>query len=135
MPWCSGPTAPGWNVSLPGGGCASAAIADVGVRQNAAVSELCPYFAFTRPLRFGSTGEDVRALQKFLNCAGFPLSSSGPGSAGFETPNFASRTLKAMDAFQAAYVEDILAPVGAEKPTGIFATFSQKKTYSLMQAQ
>jgi hypothetical protein len=94
---------------------------------------LCPRYNFTRVLRFGDKGKDVQALQKFLNCAGFPLASSGPGSRGHETVYFVDRTLKSLDAFQIAHVAMILSPIGATIATGIFANHSQDVASSLMQ--
>ena len=47
---------------------------------------------FTRSLTIGSSGEDVKNLQKFLNAAGFKISNSGPGSPGSETNLFGSLT-------------------------------------------
>lgn len=42
--WCSGPTAPGWNVSLPGGGCGHSELA---FRFNQVMPDgtLCPFFS------------------------------------------------------------------------------------------
>lgn len=133
LPWCSGPSAPGWNTSLPGGGCGTLALTPPTVAPvvESTVAQ-CPYYNFTRQLRFGSTGEDVRALQKFLNCAGFALASSGAGSSGNETAVFSTRTLSSLKAFQLAYAADILTPAAAAKPTGIFAQYSKKKAYSFM---
>jgi hypothetical protein len=130
MPWCSGPLAPGWNASLPNGGCGTTAPAP-----SVAVASFCPAYRFTRTLRFGMTGEDVRALQRFLNCAGYSLGASGPGSAGNETTVFAQRTLASVNAFQSAYASQVLAPLELDAPTGIFARNSQTQAYALMQAQ
>jgi hypothetical protein len=99
------------------------------------VPTLCPYYHFTRTLRFGSTGEDVRALQKFLNCAGFKLAGSGPGSPGKETSLFVDMTYNALIKFQEVYKSDILTPINSNKGTGIFAQFSKAKAYSLMELQ
>ena len=57
---------------------------------------------FTRNLALGSTGEDVRALQKYLNSHGFPVASSGPGSPGNETLRFGGATRAALIQFQVA---------------------------------
>ncbi|HVZ75797.1 MAG TPA: LamG-like jellyroll fold domain-containing protein [Candidatus Paceibacterota bacterium] len=131
LPWCSGPQAPGWNSSLPNGGCGTTTT--VFARTN--TGTFCPYYHFTRQLRFGDKGPDVQALQKFLNCAGFSLGSSGPGSPGQETTYFVDRTLASLKKFQQAYASEILAPIGTTVPTGIFAQYSQKEAYSLMEAQ
>ena len=58
--------------------------------------------AFTRDLDVGSTGDDVKALQVFLNTHGYPLASSGPGSSGNETSTFGGLTQAALAKFQAA---------------------------------
>jgi hypothetical protein len=79
------------------------------------------------------TGEDVRALQKLMNCLGFTLAASGPGSSGKETNLFVDKTYAAVIKFQEAYAADILAPVSAAKGTGIFATYSQKKAAELIK--
>src|SRR3989344_2874334 len=57
---------------------------------------------FTRDLEVGGTGEDVRALQQFLNANGFMVTESGPGSPGNETIMFGGLTRAALAAFQAA---------------------------------
>jgi peptidoglycan hydrolase-like protein with peptidoglycan-binding domain len=76
-------------------------------------------------------GEDVRALQKLMNCLGFTLGRNGPGSVGNETDVFAKRTDAAVKHFQEMYSSDILAPVSATKGTGIFAAYSKKKAKTL----
>ena len=121
LPWCSGPNAPGWNISLPDGGCSKKVISN----------SVCPVYTFTRQLSFGMKGEDVRALQKLMNCLGFKLASTGPGSPGNETNLFVGKTHVAVVKFQEMYSSDILTPVNATKGTGIFATYSQKKVQAL----
>ena len=58
--------------------------------------------AFTRDLDIGSRGEDVRALQKYLNARGYPVAPSAEGSAGQETDYFGTLTQAALARFQAA---------------------------------
>jgi|GEM_PF-3134905 len=62
---------------------------------------------FTRTLNKNSTGEDVRALQIFLNQNGFIITPSGPGSPGNETTFFGDLTRDAVIKFQKANVENI----------------------------
>ena len=57
---------------------------------------------FTRNLEVGGTGDEVLALQKFLNANGFMIAESGPGSPGNETTTFGGLTRAALAAFQAA---------------------------------
>jgi len=61
-----------------------------------------PAFNFTRNLTVGSTGEDVRALQQFLNARGFTVAATGPGSIGNESTRFGPRTQAALARFQSA---------------------------------
>ncbi|HTE48449.1 MAG TPA: peptidoglycan-binding domain-containing protein, partial [Candidatus Paceibacterota bacterium] len=68
-----------------------------------AISETnTPICQFTRNLKTGATGEDVQALQKFLNDHSFPVASAGPGSPGKETSYFGSLTRRALIKFQSA---------------------------------
>ena len=137
LPWCSGPSAPGWNSSLPGGGCGKLALAASVPAGQLHVGDktACPYHQFSRQLKFGDKGPDVRALQQFLNCAGFLLGQSGPGSPGNETSNFSDRTLSSLKKFQQTFAADILIPIKVASPTGIFATYSQKKAVNMMSSR
>lgn len=136
LPWCSGPTAPGWNNNLPDGGCGislgAVAIAvtvestspetAVSVEEEVSVPEqddISAALMFTRTLRSNSQGEDVRLLQKFLNTHGFPLAETGVGSPGNETDYFGPMTWNALVKFQEAYATEVLAPWGLQKGTGI----------------
>ena len=58
-------------------------------------------FAFTRTLKLGSTGPDVKALQQFLNSQGFIISTvpGGPGSPGNETGILGRATRSALIKF------------------------------------
>jgi hypothetical protein len=55
-----------------------------------------------RDLELGAAGEDVRALQKFLNAHGFALATSGAGSPGQETGYFGALTKQALIRYQRA---------------------------------
>jgi len=64
---------------------------------------LSGFYKFTRNLKQGDTGEDVRELQKYLNSKGFALSPAGqPGSSGNETTVFGNATKNALIRFQQA---------------------------------
>jgi len=57
---------------------------------------------FTKDLEDGSTSEEVRCLQKFLNTNGYLISDSGPGSPGSETTLFREKTREALKKWQEA---------------------------------
>ena len=57
-------------------------------------------FSPKRNLYAGVSGEDVRALQKYLNGKGFIVSLSGAGSVGNETAYFGGKTKAALAKFQ-----------------------------------
>jgi peptidoglycan hydrolase-like protein with peptidoglycan-binding domain len=59
-------------------------------------------FEFTRGLELGSTGNDVRALQAYLNTHGYPVATTGAGSPGNETSYFGPGTQAALAEFQVA---------------------------------
>lgn len=67
-----------------------------------AQSALADSFIFTRNLSFGSIGQEVKELQKFLNNHGFFVAQSGFGSEGQETSFFGRLTRAALIKFQKA---------------------------------
>ncbi|MDP2593128.1 MAG: peptidoglycan-binding protein [bacterium] len=82
--------------------------------------------SFTRDLKLGDSGDDVKALQQYLNCVGFTISSEGPGSSGNETNYFGSLTKAALVAFQNAFADEILAPLNLSEGTGYFGERTRK---------
>ena len=58
--------------------------------------------SFERDLQLGSTGEDARALQVWLNAHGYAVALSGAGSSGNETAKFGGLTKAALAKFQAS---------------------------------
>jgi hypothetical protein len=70
--------------------------------QLAQAQPAAPSYTFTRDLTLGSKGDDVKALQQFLNSKGYTVASTGPGSAGNETTYFGSLTKAALAKYQAA---------------------------------
>jgi peptidoglycan hydrolase-like protein with peptidoglycan-binding domain len=58
--------------------------------------------ALTRDIEQGSSGEDVRTLQKMLNANGYQVAASGSGSAGNETIFFGPATKAAVIRYQIA---------------------------------
>jgi hypothetical protein len=95
---------------------------------------VCP-FTWTRDLRTGSTGADVKALQQFLNAdAETRVAATGAGSAGMETETFGPMTAAAVSKFQTKYRADILTPNGLVSPTGTFGPSSRAKANALCVA-
>ncbi len=58
--------------------------------------------SFTRNLKLGMKGLDVKLLQQFLNNNGFPVSKKGVGSKGRENTTFGPATKAALVRFQKA---------------------------------
>jgi peptidoglycan hydrolase-like protein with peptidoglycan-binding domain len=76
-------------------------------------------FSFTRYLSVGSTGEDVRNLQKILNSdPQTRVSLTGAGSPGQESDYFGAKTASALIKYQEKHREDILIPAGITSGTG-----------------
>ncbi len=66
-----------------------------------APAKVCPA-DFGRDLKLGVIGDDVKALQRYLNNNGFALADNGVGSKGRETIFFGSLTRQALARFQVA---------------------------------
>ena len=58
--------------------------------------------SFKRDLKVGLKGDDVKALQVYLNSKGFTVSAKGAGSPGAETTMFGNATRAALIKFQKA---------------------------------
>ncbi|OGH70159.1 MAG: hypothetical protein A2754_00640 [Candidatus Magasanikbacteria bacterium RIFCSPHIGHO2_01_FULL_47_8] len=95
-------------------------------------SALTPAFIFTRNLKIGYKGEDVRQLQKFLNAHGFTVSPAGAGSLGKETTYYGAATSKAVTKFQEKYKDELLKPLGLTRGNGVFNTLTRKKIQTIL---
>ena len=89
-------------------------------------------YTFTRDLKNGSRGEDVRMLQKFLNERGFMLAASGSGSPENETDYFGPLTHAALIRYQEFFMGEILNPVGLARGSGYFGSSTRKHFHSIM---
>ncbi len=90
-----------------------------------------PKYVFNNDLSFGSTGKDVQILQTCLQSLGF-FPTLLNGMLFQPTQYFGGMTKNAVLAFQQAYFEDILAPLGLNAPTGNVASQTRKVLNDLM---
>ena len=74
-------------------------------------------YAYTKNLTLGSKGDDVKALQQYLNANGFAVAATGAGSPGSETTYFGNLTKTALASFQAAK--------GINPPAGYFGPITR----------
>lgn len=84
------------------------------------VSPEIPFVPFTRNLKKGDRGEDVKRLQIYLNTHGFIIAETGVGSPGHETELFGVNTEIALKKFQEANAEVLLKPFGMTVGSGFF---------------
>jgi hypothetical protein len=105
------------------------------VAPTAASSQGTAAYTFTRNLKLGSRGEDVKQLQIFLNNTGFTVSETGAGSPGNETDYFGQKTHVALILFQDAHRAAILTPVGLSRGTGFFGPSTISHIHQLMSQQ
>ncbi len=80
--------------------------------------------SWSRSLKLGSNGADVKTLQQFLNmCADSQVSMSGAGAPGFETSHFGPATKAAVMKWQMAR--------GVNPASGLFGPLSRAKAADL----
>ncbi len=80
---------------------------------------------FTRDLKMGDKGPDVKKLQQYLNQRGFVVSESGNGSPGQESELFGPGTKDALKRFQESYADILLKPYGLTEGTGFFGSVTR----------
>ena len=82
-------------------------------------------YRFGRTLKIGTTSEDVRMLQKYLNANNFTVAADGPGSNGHETTLFGRATVLALKRFQNAHADEILKLGNLSSGTGVFGDLTR----------
>lgn len=101
----------------------------------AATPSVCPY-VWSRNLSLGSTGDDVKKLQQFLNIASTThIANVGPGSPGHETTRYGIQTKIAVAKLQEAFAADILVPHGLSKGSGQVGVSTRNKLNALCGGQ
>lgn len=81
-----------------------------------------------RTIKIGSSGDDIKNLQIFLNSSDDTrISVSGAGSPGNETNYFGPASARALSRFQEKFTEEILAPSGIAKGSGILGQRTRNK--------
>lgn len=87
---------------------------------------------FTRNLKMGDVGTDVKNLQIILNSNPSTIvATTGFGSPNNETLFFGDKTRLAVIKFQELYRSEILAPLGLTNGTGFVGTSTRQKLNSL----
>ena len=87
---------------------------------------------FTRDLKVGSVGADVKQLQIFLNAHGFLVAKTGAGSPGKETTMYGAGLRKALVAFQEAHAVELVLSENLIHGSGGFTSTTRAFVNSLL---
>ena len=95
----------------------------------------CNAVTFSRTLKVGSVGQDVKCLQALLNQdLSTQIASRGSGSPGQENTYFGNLTKAALIKFQQKYASEILTPNGMIRGNGIVGLSTAAKLNALINA-
>lgn len=92
-----------------------------------------PLCEITRSLKVGSSGEDVKCLQRYLNFAGFTVSTEGMGSPGNESMYYGQKTAEAVKKWQDSNSAQVLTPLGLNSGTGNWGQSSFNRYVSIVR--
>ncbi len=88
---------------------------------------------YTRNLKQGMSGDDVKQLQVFLNSKGFIIAKEKAGSPGHETNYFGQLTKAALMKFQEAHKDEVLDLQGLKSSTGFFGTYTMSLVNKMIE--
>jgi S1-C subfamily serine protease len=98
-------------------------------------STVCSGVTFSRMLKLGSVGQDVKCLQTILNKdAATQVAVSGTGSPGNESTYYGVRTQNAVKKFQEKYYSEILASARLSRGTGTVGIATTAKLNAIKNA-
>lgn len=100
---------------------------------NISASEIPADFSFSENIKLKDRGVEVKYLQIFLNNhSDYKVAESGSGSLDNETEYFGYLTKQAVIRFQEEYFDEILAPWGFSRGTGIVGPTTKAKMNSIL---